>query len=409
MRKEKSMWLRAGMLGALVALLVFGVGGESSAQPKEIKIGVVSSLTGPGYGYGQRSLLAIRYRVEEEINKSGGINGHPVKLFIYDTATRADQSAMLVERAAVVDKVVAILGPDASSDVAAALPAAKRLGVPDIGMGGVVRGLIEPNAPWGFSTMISQDFFTESQGLLIDQYKVKTMIMMADAKYNYAVGQMEEGYKIAAKKNVKVLNEKGKLDVETGWADFTPQITRIKSLNPELIYVCLFAPDLAHFAIALKGAGIDANKTPIWGCLVHSPEFITAGGAAAEGWYGTVNFNPASDDPVQKVWVQKLTDYGKTITSDPGIYTVLNNQAAGYGAAVFLCEAIRRTKITPDTPLQEAREKIRDELPKIRMKTYGSREVYFGQGGRYEKNRVVEPTFLVQIKGGKWVTVGTVE
>ena len=127
MRKEKMMWLRAGMLGVLVALLVLGVGGELSAQQKEIKVGVVVSLTGPGYGYGQRSLLGAKYRVEEEINKSGGINGHPVKLFIYDTATKAEQSAMLVERATVADKVVGIIGPDSSSDISAAFPTANRL------------------------------------------------------------------------------------------------------------------------------------------------------------------------------------------------------------------------------------------------------------------------------------------
>ena len=72
--------------------------------------------------------------------------------------------------------------------------------------------------------MISADFWSEPQALLIDKYKIKTMVVMADAKYNYAVNQAEEGYKIAAKKNVKVLHDKGKLDVETGWADFTPRL-----------------------------------------------------------------------------------------------------------------------------------------------------------------------------------------
>ena len=52
MRKEKIMWLRAGMLGVLVALLVLGVGGELSAQPKaeplEFKIGIVDCPDWPG-------------------------------------------------------------------------------------------------------------------------------------------------------------------------------------------------------------------------------------------------------------------------------------------------------------------------------------------------------------------------
>ena len=162
MRKEKMMWLRAGMLGALVALLVLGVDGELSAQPKAaplpFKIGIVTSVTGPGYAYGQRGVIGARHRIEEEINKSGGINGYPVNLTIYDTAMRADQAAMLVERAVVVDKVLAILGPNSSSDVAAAFPTAKRLGVPDVAFAGMIRGLCEQNAPWCFSPMSSDDW-----------------------------------------------------------------------------------------------------------------------------------------------------------------------------------------------------------------------------------------------------------
>jgi len=54
----------------------------------------------------------------------------------------------------------------------------------------------------------------------------------------------------------------------------------------------------------------------------------------------------------------------------------------------------------------EAREKIRDELPKIRMKTYSSVEFHWGEGGKYEKNRLVKPVILFQVKGGKLVGIG---
>ena len=268
MKKVKMMWLRWSMLGVLVALLVLGGGGELSAQPKAaplpFKIGVVTSLSGAGYGFGQRALLGVRFRIEEEINKAGGINGHPVEVITYDTGTRADQAAMLVERAATVDKVLAILGPNASSDVAATFPTANRLGIPDIAMGAMLRGICEKNAPWCFSTMSSDDFSMEPVTLIFDQFKAKQIVVMTDAKYNYAVSLGEWGYKIAERKGVKILHDKGKLDVETGWADFTPQVTRIKSLKPDLIIALLFPVDLAHLAIAAKGAGIDAKAVPFY-------------------------------------------------------------------------------------------------------------------------------------------------
>ncbi len=411
MGKRKILWCYAVILGALILSLPLAVG-PLGAQPKgaasPFKIGIVTSLTGPGYAWAQRSLIGIRYRIEEEINKTGGINGHPVQLIMYDTTTKADQAVLLTERAATVDKVFAILGPNASSDVMAGFPTANRLAVPDITMGGTLRGLCEKNAPWCFATMGSDDFGVEPLALLIKQYKAKTMVIMRDAKYNFSLSQAEWGYKLAEREGLKVLHEKGKLDVETGWTDFTPQVTQIKALAPDVIFSPLFPPDIAHFAVALKGAGIDPKKTVCYGTINVTPDMIVAGGAAAEGWYGSSDYDFDSKDPVQLAWEKKLTAYGKTITSDAGIYTITTNTACSYDAAAFLCEAIKRTKITPETPLQEARTKIRDELPKIRMKTFTSQEFYFGQGGRYEKNRMARPMTLIQVKDGKLISIGQV-
>ncbi len=412
MRKEKMMCLRAGMLGALVALLVLGVGGELSAQPKAeplpFKIGIVDGLTGPGFGACNRAMLGARYKLEEEVNKAGGINGHPVKLFIYDTGGKADHAAMLVERAATVDKVFAIVGPSNSSEIASGFPTANRLGVPDIATGGTIRGLCEKNAPWCFATMSSDDFTMEPLTVLIDRVKAKQIAVMADSKYNFAVSQAEWSYKIAERKGVKVLHDKGKVDVETGWADFGPQVTQIKSLRPDLICAFFFVNDLAHLAISLKGAGIDPKVVPIFSSLCPLPDFIVAAGGSAEGWYGSADFDLQSTDPLQQAWRQKLTDYSKTMTTDPGLSFVQHNHASGYDAAAFLYEAIRQASITPNTPLQEARAKIRDQLPRVRVKTYNSVEFRFGEGGRYEKNRLVRPMFLTQVQGGKMVTVGQI-
>ncbi len=414
MKKDKMIWSYGGMIliGSLImsltlATTVLSASAKDEAAP--FKIGIVTSTSGPGYGYGQRSVIGVRYKIEEEINKAGGINGHPVKLFIYDTNTRADQAAMLVERAATVDKVFAILGPNSSSDVAAAFPTAVRLGVPDFAFAGTLRGLCEKNLPWCFSAHVSDDFEGEPLSVLIDQFKVKTMVLMTDAKYNYSLSQAEWGYKLIERKGVTVLHDKGKLNVETGWADFTPQVTQIKSLARDLIAAILFPSDLAHVAIALKGAGIDSKVTPCFGYAMVQPDFIVAAGEAGEHWYGSGDFDAESTDPLQRTWVQKLTAYGKSITTDPGIYTVQTNTAGGYIAATFICEAIKRTKITPNTPLEEARIKIRDELPKIKMKIYSSEEFWLGEGGRYEKNRIVAPVFLFQVRGGRITTIAEVK
>ncbi len=409
MRKKELAWLYLAIVGALILpLLLAGTVLGAPATGTPFKIGIVTSLTGPGYAWAGRSLIGIRYRIEEEINKSGGINGHTVQLIMYDTTTKADQTAMLTERAATVDKVFAILGPNASSDVMVGFPTANRLSVPDISMGGTLRGLCEKNAPWCFSTMGSDDFGVEPMVLLIQKYKVKTMAIVRDAKYNFSLSQADWGYKLAEREGIKVVHEKGKLDVETNWADFTAQVTQIRTLAPDLIFSPLFPTDIAHFAVALKAGGIDPKKKVCYGSVNVTPDMIVGAKEAAEGWYGSSDYDFDSKDPVQIAWQKKMTDYGKTITSDPGVYLVTTNTACSYDAAAFLCEAIRRTNITPETPVQEARTKIRDELPKIKMKTFTSQEFSFGQGGRYEKNRMARPITLILVQDGKLISVGAI-
>lgn len=383
--------------------------GTATKTPGAYKLGIVTSISGAGYGYGQRAIVGIKYKVEEEINKAGGINGYQIQLVTHDTGTRADQAAMLTERAATTDKVLAILGPNGSGDVAAAFPAANRLSVPCIAMGGTLRGICEKNAPWSFATMMSDDFSMEPLATLIDKYNVKTMVIMVDAKYSYAVSQGAWGYKIAERKGVKVLNEKGKLDIETNAPDLTPQVQQIKQLNPDLICAILYSPDLGHLAKSFKGAGIDSTKVPCYASLMLQPETLAAGGDACEGWYGSSDFDTESTDPVQVAWNSKMIEYGKGISTDKAIYTPSTNTACGYDAASFVCEAIKVGQITPDMELQKARQLLIDTLPKLKLKTYNSTEMYFGTGGTYEKNRLVKPMYLLQAKGGKIVNTGAIQ
>jgi len=406
--KKRKTWLGVVLLGSLILTITFAIVTPLKAFSEPFKIGIVTSISGPGYAYGKRAIIGIEYLIDQ-INKAGGINGYPIKLIVHDTATKPAEAAMLTERAATVDKVLAILGPNSSSDVRAAFAVTKREKMPAISLGGTLRGLCENNAPWGFATMMSADFSMEPMANLIKKYKVKKIVIMVDAKYNWAKYLGEMGYKMAERMGVEVLHKKGQLDVESGWADFTPRVTQIKALKPDLICALLYPRDLAHFAVALDSAGISAKSTPSFGSLMVQPDMVIAAGKAAEGWYGNADYLiGGGGDPVQASWEKKLNEYAKTKSKDPGVQKAQTNTACGYDAAVFLCEAIKRTNITPNTPLQEARMKISKELPKLKLKTYSSKEFYFGKGGRYEKNRLVKPTYLLQVKDGKIISAGTI-
>jgi len=83
----------------------------------EIKIGLVAELTGdmPAVGASckQAALMAV-----EEVNRAGGLKvggvDYAIDLQIEDNAAKADQSALAAQKLIAQDRVLAIIGPNAS-------------------------------------------------------------------------------------------------------------------------------------------------------------------------------------------------------------------------------------------------------------------------------------------------------
>ena len=93
----------AALLSALVLL------GGCSDDKTPIRLGLVGGLSGENVDLGQAgrngALLAV-----DEINQSGGVNGHPVELVIRDDKNRRD-GAIAATKDLVEEGVVAIVGP----------------------------------------------------------------------------------------------------------------------------------------------------------------------------------------------------------------------------------------------------------------------------------------------------------
>ena len=62
---------------------------------------------------------------------------------------------------------------------------------------------------------------------------------------------------------------------------------------------------MAHFVVALKRGGIDPKTVPVFGYMLAGPDVVVAAGEAAEGLYGSGDYDEVSTDPVQQAWQQK--------------------------------------------------------------------------------------------------------
>lgn len=132
---NKRSVFRLAACAALAAAGIFVAAMPSSGPARaadSIKLGAALSLTG-------RFSDSAKYVQEgyqlwaEEVNKAGGIGGHPVEVVTYDDESNPDTGRVLAERLIDRDGVLLILGPYSSPITDAMASATERAQVPMIG------------------------------------------------------------------------------------------------------------------------------------------------------------------------------------------------------------------------------------------------------------------------------------
>jgi len=120
------------LLRALLCTCV--ISGASNALAQTVKIGWLSSLTGPLSSAAIAENQGVQLAVEE-INKSGGILGRQIELLTRDTAGDPTKAVNFAQQLAFSDKVQFVIGPVNSGEALATTPILARAGVPNVVIG----------------------------------------------------------------------------------------------------------------------------------------------------------------------------------------------------------------------------------------------------------------------------------
>lgn len=136
------MFCLTKVFGKSVAAAVLSATVLSAQAAEPIKVGWLSSLTGPLSSAALAENEGVKFAVEE-INKSGGINGRPIELLTRDTAGDPTKAVNFAQQLAFSEKVNFIIGPVNSGEGLAAAPIIARAGIPNLVIGAVDE-LIDP-------------------------------------------------------------------------------------------------------------------------------------------------------------------------------------------------------------------------------------------------------------------------
>ncbi|MDR0410091.1 MAG: ABC transporter substrate-binding protein [Spirochaetaceae bacterium] len=315
------------------------------AKKDTIKIGVFEPLTGANAAGGAIELEGIRLANKLYPKITLGEKTYDIELVVADNKSDKVESANAVLRLITKDKVPLILGSWGSSLAIAGGEIAKDENVPIIGLS-CTNPLVTARNDWYFRVCFIDPF----QGTVMANYAyndigAKNAVIVREISNDYSVGLSP----YFADKFVELTGNTEAIlaivDYGTGDQDFSAQLTRVKELNPDVI----FAPgNFTESALVIQQArSLGINAPFIGGDTWETGEFLDVGGESVEGAvFSSFYDSSVADDGIAKTF---LTEYVNEYQKNPAAVTAL-----GFDGYLLALDAIQRAGSTDPTAIRDA-------------------------------------------------------
>jgi branched-chain amino acid transport system substrate-binding protein len=292
-----------------------------AAAKKQYKVGAVFSVTGGMSFLGEPEKKTVEM-IAEEVNKSGGINGHPLKVVLYDDESDETKCVLAVKRLITKDRVPVIIGPSLSGNTLAVVKVCNEAKVPLVSCAAAIK-IVTPieERKWIFKVPQSD---TQAVERIFAYLKNKGMTKVAIMTVSDGFGSSgrEQLLQLAPTMGMTIVADEryGPKD-----SDLTAQLTRIRGTGPQAIINWSVGPTQV---LAVKNwhdlgmTGITFVQSHGFGSLKN----IALAGGAAEGVLcplGRVNIpnivpadNPqkgvimAYNEAYQKKYNEPLSSFG---------------------------------------------------------------------------------------------------
>jgi len=337
--------LLSGVLASVMAMtLLAGCGsntGSSSAAGDTIKIGAIGPLSGAASTYGV-SVKEGAQLLEKEVNGAGGINGKKIQFVFEDDQADPNSTMQAFNKLVDNEKVSAILGPVTSGATLAVAQNATAKQIP----------MITPTATEPSITKLGGDYmfrgcFVDSfQGDVLAKYatetlKFKTAAVLYNAGSDYSKG-IADSFKSKFETAGGTIGEFSTYnDKDT---DFKAQLTKIKSLNPDIIVL----PDYYNVVglIAKQAREMGITSQFLGGDGWESEELTKIGGKDVDGALYINHYYSGDTDPAVKTFVDS---YKKEYNKEPDAFAAL-----GYDTSKILVKAIEKAGKTDGAAIKDA-------------------------------------------------------
>jgi len=370
-------WMIFSMVASLI-LIMFSCGSFVAAE-EPIKIGFIGPFTGPAAYNGGDMKKGAEIAVEE-INARGGIGGKEIKLIYGDTESKPSEGVSVVKKLITRDKVLMVTGGYHSSVNIATSEVCERSKVPF-----VVAVAISPTiTERGFEYIVrscpdSRQWTTCMANWTLETLKPEKIgMLLENTDYGRDGGKIFSSV-IGAEKVVATEY------FNIGDTDFTTQLSKLKALNPPVVYIVGSTTEIALIFKQCRELDFTTQWVDMGGAFTAA--FYEMAGKDCLYYVG--NGIDPSLAPEGTLAAEFHKKYKKKYGEKSGIFS-----AQGYDAVLVTVEAIKRASpLTGD--LQKDREKIKNVLREVSVTGVQGPIKFNEQGQQY-----TIPLNIIQIQPG---------
>ncbi|PLZ01981.1 branched chain amino acid ABC transporter substrate-binding protein [Burkholderia sp. WAC0059] len=372
------------LAGATLVAVLSLAGTAQAQQVEDVKIGFAAPMTGAQAHYGQDFQNGITLALEDENATKPVIGGQRVRFVLDSADDQADpRTGTTVAQKLVDDGIKGMLGHFNSGTTIPASRIYANAGIPEIAM-----ATAPEYTQQGFRTTFRMMTSDTQQGSVAGTFAVKSLgmkrIAIVDDRTAYGQGLADQFAKAAKAAGGTIVEREYTTDKAI---DFKSILTRLKAVNPDLIYYGGADTQAAPMVRQMKSLGI---RAPLMGGeMIHSPTFLKIAGAAANGSLASQAGLPLDQMPGGSAYVEK---YRKRFGQDVQTYSPY-----AYDGAMAMFAAMKKADSTDPA-------KYLPFLAKTSMPAVTTKDLAYDSHGDLKNGGIT----LYKVVDGQWTTLQSV-
>lgn len=354
-----------------------GSGQGGSSDKGDIVIAVAGPMSGDGAEYGKAFQEGAELAVSQ-FNEKGGYEGRKVKIVLGDDKNDPKEAANVAQKLSSDESVVAVIGHWSSSATFAGIPIYNRSKVPMITPTASHPDITKKENEWIFRSSTTQDL----EGKNLADYAVNKLkhknIAVLYVNSDWGKSNATSFKKYAEEFGANVVGYESYPPGQS--IDYTAALTKVKGLNPDLIYLGSLYNEGVLIIKQAKEMGIQAE---FMGASPFASDGFLQAKDVVEGVRLDSLFYPEADNERVKKFV---ADFKQKYAHDGGYFNAL-----AYDATTAVLEGIKNGGPT--------RQGIRDAMAKINGLPVVTGEIKFDD----KRDDINKPYYNLVVENGKFV------